>query len=218
MRSLTQKKLPYNSQFEWYFLRRISLIELSRENFISEVKNNACQASYCFTAGILILSESLSECQNNKQTRKKKSMLVYPAHHVKRLSAPPPLFFLSPAFSTEQQAGVICAATACEYQNSWLFSQVGENLCFIHMQVQVSASAFRASWGFSLRQSVNAEAAMLGAREANPGRTTWNINALCRTTSLFLAQKLRYHSRKKPFSHYSKSYQKVWLGSLISIL
>lgn len=60
---------------------------------------------------------------------------------------PPRLFFL-PLFM-KQHAGVICAVTACEYQNIWLFSKVGEDLYSIHMQGQVSGSAFQSSWGFS---------------------------------------------------------------------
>lgn len=129
-------------------------------------------------------------------------MLVYPAQWVKtKIFIASPfslqLFFF---FFTNLQAGLICAATVCEYQNSWLFSgRLWEELYFIHMQDPVRATAFPASWGFSLRQSVFAEQPCWVGRKANSCTTKLNINALCCVASPFPAQ--------KPLSQYFKSYQ-----------
>lgn len=149
------------------------------------MKNNACLASfYCLTS--LILSESLSGCQNNKQTRKiNVSLSSSPCRN--KDSQCCLLFFLSPA-------GVICA---CEYQNSWLFSFLRQGRIFTLFTWRarwVPVSAFWASWGFSSDSVLMASSHAGGGREANPGWTTWNINALCRTASSFLEAALEKDS------------------------
>lgn len=90
LRSLTQKSC-FIILVLTDILGRISLIHTtytnSHGNFISEVKNNACQAS--FTVSLQSPKSSVSLYLNvkirNKQQGKKgeKSMLVYPAHRVK---------------------------------------------------------------------------------------------------------------------------------------
>lgn len=76
------------------------------------------------------------------------------------------------------EAASRCDLCGCDHL--WISEQLivfpggGEDLYFIHMQGQVSA--FRASWGFSL--SLLMASSHAGGGEANPGRTTRNINAV----------------------------------------
>lgn len=137
----------------------------------------------CFTSSSLILSESLSECQNNKL--EKYSSPCKNKHFQCLLVLPAP------------RRWDLWAHCLWILQRLIVFSAGRRSLftCRTRWEPVLSEPPEVSPSDSLLMQSSHAGA----VREANPGRTRWNINALRRTTSPFLAQKLLCHFWKSHF-------------------
>lgn len=200
-----KKKLSYNPLNLSDILRRISPIKLSRGTLPQKSRKMHVKHLLQFLSGIpnpQWVFIWMSKQQTNM--RRDKSMLVYPAHHAKTT------IFDSGLFPTRQRAGAICAATACECQNCWLFSQVcvGGSLLYSHAgpgECHCSPSLLS-----FLSQSVKCRAARLSGERLTQAEPRGILMPR-------VDKKLLYHVGGAIFTVFLKL-SKVCLGSLISIL